>query len=323
MNFWFNHNRTLKKANKRSQKKMPRKILVIDGGGSGFRRAVVDGLEINDLRTASASSVKELLAFVATDLPSDLTGISYGMAGDILDHCKVVISPNCRWLDGVYLARLTQEATGGVATIVCNDMEAEATGAVKLFPNLPYFMAITWSSGIGIRIVKDGQILNDSEGGHMQLDPSGFAPTCGCGLRGCAEAILGGSNLRKTIFTETSDMGLVIPQGKDPAVFLDECYVQGQEWAVEIYDRLVYYMARYLANLQAVLHLPAIVWKGGIARGVLVGQKKEREVLLAMRGMLMNPEWANIDFHYAWDAHTVKDAGALLGAAEVFNRLSR
>jgi predicted NBD/HSP70 family sugar kinase len=299
------------------------KILVVDGGGSGFRKAFICGDKITDLsESGPLSNVAELMAFLKGNIPEDVKGVAYAMAGNIERCNKVVMSPNRHFLDGVNLGDITEE-TLGLRTFVFNDMEAEAIGAVKLFPGLRYFMAITWSSGIGIRIVKDGQILQDSEGGHMQLDPSGFAPMCGCGLRGCAEAILGGINLRKTILAEASEMGLVIPPGKIPAVFLDECYLQGHDWAVEIYDRLVYYMARYLANLQAVLHLPAIVWKGGIARGVLVGQKKEREVLLAMRGMLMNPEWANIDFHYAWDAHTVKDAGALLGAAEVFNRLSR
>jgi glucokinase len=62
------------------------------------------------------------------------------------------------------------------------------------------FIYLTVSSGIGGAVVSDGRLLTGAHGfggelGHMPVDLSG--PHCGCGLRGCIEAIASGTALAR------------------------------------------------------------------------------------------------------------------------------
>lgn len=296
------------------------RILSVDGGGSGFRKAIVEGTGISNLKeSTSIKSAQDLVDFVAEGIPDDVDGVAYAVAGDIEDHKIVVISPNLHFLDGINLAHITTVKTQR-ATVVCNDMEAAVSGMAVMFPELDYFMGITWSSGIGLRIIKDGKIISASEGGHAQLDPSPYAPVCGCGKRGCVEAILGGVNMQKRVMAELAAKGIRLPDAMSYGEYLDSCQEKKEEWAVEVYDKLIFGMARFLANIQITLCLQAIVWKGGIAKGILSKQKKDTDVLMLMGGMMMNPYWARkLKFYYCWQASELKDADSLLGAAAVYN----
>jgi len=299
------------------------KILSVDGGGRGFRKAVVENETITMLEESKIiTSSQGLIDFVARDMFSDVEAISFAVAGDIEHHQRVVISPNCRFLNGLDLAALTRVATDR-QVLVCNDMEAAATGMSVLFPDLKHFMGITWSSGIGMRIVMDGKVIGESEAGHMQFDPAENAPICGCGRRGCADVVLGGIRLQETVRNAANLHGDKIPERyKWPSVFLDDCYNAGLPWAVEISDKLVYDMARFLANLQSVLRFPVVVWKGGVAKGILLNQNRDRDIILQMRGMLMNPAWADdLRFYHSSLAHKTKDADSLIGAAKILRQI--
>jgi predicted NBD/HSP70 family sugar kinase len=291
-------------------------ILAVDGGGSGFRKALVRGTEISDLTEATGiETVSQLLDFVNQDLP-DVQGISYAIAGVIGNYDVFVKSPNIPFLNKVFLGSKTTERTGKPA-IVCNDMEAAVTGMAQFFPQLKYFMGITWSSGIGVRIFKNGKILSESEAGHMNIDCSSDAPLCGCGLRGCAEAILGGYNLKTTVICKKNESGEEIPNDcKNPNAYLHLCFDGGEEWAIEIYNDLCTGMARFLANVQSLLHLPAIVWKGMLGKQVL--SRIEYSIRMNMRKMLINPDWENdMKSYYVWGLGKCKDADSLIGAAEI------
>ena len=69
----------------------------------------------------------------------------------------------------------------------------------------------------------------------MVLDPSPFAPLCGCGKRGHAEAIIGGGAIERRIIAEADALELTkelkITLGKAegqvrPAEFLDKAYLE-------------------------------------------------------------------------------------------------
>jgi len=67
---------------------------------------------------------------------------------------------------------------------------------------LAHVMYYTVSTGIGSGVVHDGRLLvgrHDTEGGHQVLWPSwlGDAPPCGCGGRGCLEALASGSAIER------------------------------------------------------------------------------------------------------------------------------
>ena len=209
-------------------------VLAVDCGGSGSRKVIVQGTEIlhpEGCKNYPVSSLNELLEFIAKDFSQQdafyrVEGIALSVAGIIENHNKIIQSPNLPFLTGVNLGDLITQKLKR-PTIVCNDAEAMAQGMSAIFPQLEYFMGITWSSGIGVRIVKNGQIISDSEAGHMQLDPSTHAPMCGCGKRGCAESILGGVNLQKWIRRKTEFLKIEIPAHYTwPSIFL----VREEKW---------------------------------------------------------------------------------------------
>lgn len=290
-------------------------LRVIDVGGNGARRAEVIGTDVVDLiRSSDISSPEDLVEFATDKLPAGTEAIAYATAGIVTNHRHITVSPNAHWLDGVDLGGITRKAAGKPA-IVCNDMEAAVTGMAALFPQLEYFLGITWSSGIGVRVWRKGLgILTDSEGGHMCLDPSPFAPVCGCGRRGCAEAIAGGDALARRVIAETQARGIHIPASVPPGRFLDESYCRHVEWACSIYYLIFNAMSLYLANLQSLLHLPAVVWKGSCAKAFLADENGVRRLRNFAKQHCVNPAWVN-ELQFLFSPEPPVDKDSFIGAA--------
>lgn len=287
-------------------------VRAVDGGGAGFRRADVLGTEVRNLaKIGPVKTVDELLDFVCGDLIPETKGVAFVVAGEIENYNKVIKSPNIHLLDGVAFGDLTRKKSGRPA-IVCNDMEGSVMGMAALLPKLSYFMGITWSSGIGLRFYKNGEILADSEGGHILLDSSPYASRCGCGVRGCAESIIGGLALRRRVINETKALGITLSNGIDPCRFLDESYDKGEEWAINIYDMISTGMASFLATIQTLFRLPTIVWKGTFAKNAL--PRIEKDIRLKMRKKLFNPSWSE-EVRFIFSPKPEEDA--LIGAAQV------
>ena len=335
-------------------------IRVIDIGGDGFRRVDIESSAVEKIRAEIKDKIKDtdiikrkkesicdldsLMRFVVDGLDSGkIKGIAYSVAGVIEDHRLIKNSPNAHFLDGVDLKDVTEKYLKEkkqieLESFVFNDMETAVTGMATLLGNPPYFMGITWSTGIGLRIWSDGKILSVAEGGHMVLEPSPFAPLCGCGKRGHAEAIMGGASIERRVVAEASALGLPkelnIILGKEkgqirPAVFLDKAYLgqysdKAKIWATDFYGRIVRGMGIFLANIQSLLNLPLIVWKGTVAREVLWGRLKlESEVREVMKEYLIDPSWADEENLRLVETPGLGDRDAFIGAAAAFKAISK
>jgi glucokinase len=100
------------------------------------------------------------------------------------------------WRDFPLCSRLA--GSTGLATFVENDAKALALGegwrgAAR---DVPDFVAVVVSTGVGGGIVLDGRLLDGSGGnaghiGHVVVEPEGAA--CRCGGRGCLEAEASGT----------------------------------------------------------------------------------------------------------------------------------
>lgn len=342
-------------------------IRVIDIGGDGFRRVDIDSGAIEKIKSEDVEKVRaeinekikdsdilkkskesicdldSLMQFVADGFDgSKIRGVAYSVAGVIEDHGLIKNSPNAHFLDNVNLKQKTEDylEKAGLESFVFNDMETAVTGMATLLGRPRYFMGITWSTGIGLRIWSDGKILSVAEGGHMVLEPSPFAPLCGCGKRGHAEAIIGGASIERRIIAEANALGfpeeLDITLGKDEQkgeirapVFLDEAYLgrysdEAKVWAKDFYGRVVRGMGIFLANIQSLLNLPLIAWKGTVAREVLWGRLKlEPEVRAVMKEYLIDPGWADQDNLRLVETPGPGDRDAFIGAAAAFTAISK
>lgn len=299
-------------------------IRVVECGGSGFRSADVCQGDITLANCADIEmvpSVESLIRFATNALPENTKAIIFPAAGVIRKNRIIASSPNIPLLRNVDLP-FHMASVCNIPSFVVGDMESSVVGAAELFPSLSYFMNMTWSTGIGARIWKNGGILSESEIGHMIADPSPLAPLCGCGHRGCFEAFLGGKAIKKRVISECETSGLKIPENMHPCKFLDVEYKSGSFWALDLYERIIEQMALYLCNLQMALKLPAIVWKGTFAYAFFTDLKLGQNLKEEMRQFTtVAPEWID-DLEFCWDdPQNIENRDSFIGAAKIAREL--
>ena len=136
-------------------------------------------------------------------------GLCVGVPGLIDSDGVVRVAPNLGWHD-VDLRGQLAAALGDprYQVIVDNDANLAAIaehrwGADAGTANLAY---LTGELGVGAGVIVDGRLLHGARGftgelGHVQLDPAG--PECGCGRRGCLEALAGVAGLLRRANPDT------------------------------------------------------------------------------------------------------------------------
>ena len=207
-------------------------------------------------------------------------GVSCG--GPLDTKTGVVYSPpNLPGWDALPLkAKLESEFQ--IPVTIENDANASALAEYRFGGGRGYdvLLYMTMSTGIGGGIVINGQIYhgaNDSAGevGHQILLPDG--PLCGCGKRGCLEALCSGpaiarraqAAIRKQLETgktETTEL-LKLTDGCIETVKSEHVLAAartGDALALQLVDETAYYMGWGIANLVNILN-PDIVLLGTIA----------------------------------------------------------
>ena len=124
---------------------------------------------------------------------NELSGIGVGCPGPLdLDNGIVFDTPNLGWKN-VKLAKQLKAALGCPAVIL-NDVDAGTYGeyCFGAAKNAHCALGIFPGTGIGGGCIYEGEIIRGKtsscmEIGHIQVMPEG--PLCGCGRRGCLEAV--------------------------------------------------------------------------------------------------------------------------------------
>ena len=187
---------------------MTRTVIAGDFGGTNLRAALVDDAgevlvrhEVASTPDASPADVLErigkLLAAVreATATPPDAASLA--VAGLIdAEGGRVMVSPNIPAFRNLALTEPLSERLG-IPVSIENDASAAALGEHRFGAGrgTRHLLHATLGTGIGGGLVVDGRLYRGAQGlageiGHIVLDPAG--PPCGCGARGCLEAIAGG-----------------------------------------------------------------------------------------------------------------------------------
>lgn len=298
-------------------------VRVIEGGGKGFRRVDVTNGVIGEISTLKNVGVRieELLNFSQSELLADNVAIAFSIAGLIDKNGAITLSPNIPILTGIPLKELVAR-TYAKKIYVGNDMETAAKGMITIFPEFAdCCLVITWSSGIGIRFVWKGDVVSNSEASHICQDHSNGAQLCGCGLRGCADALIGGTGISRRLLSELPMRGVTIPTYQNPCAALDAAYLAGEKWAADMYQYIAVEMGKFLATLVSVIQIPAIIWKGSFAQKALRLPGVENAIREQMRNHLANPDWAlkqNLAFRFVpIPPNAIEDSEAFLGAASL------
>ncbi len=301
-------------------------VRVIECGGKGPRMVYVEDGKVTsslDFFWPEGADLVWLDLKIKGSLQPNTKAVIFSVAGTVYDNCRIGTCPNVPMLNELDV----QAFNSKIPIFVCNDMEAATTGMATLFPELPFFLGVTWSSGLGARIWKDKKIISDSEAGHLKIDHSPFAAICGCGQRGCAEAYLGGISTTKFIVGQAHYLGDTIPPDIHPCKWLDICYKNHEAWAIRHYKEVIIpAMGMFLAAMQNFGHFPAVVWKGSFALNAFSNIPcLEHEIRVAMQNEIMDEAWINdMKFEFV-DRSPIAccpaDHDAYIGAARIAEKL--
>lgn len=211
-----------------------------------------------------------------------ISAIGVSCGGPLDTKTGVVYSPpNLPGWDALPL-KAKLESEFDIPVTIENDANASALAEYRFGGGRGYdpLLYMTMSTGIGGGIVIDGQIYhgaNDSAGevGHQILLPDG--PLCGCGKRGCLEALCSGpaiarraqAAVRKQLEngkTATTEL-LKLTDGRIETLKSEHVLAAartGDALALQLVDETAYYMGWGIANLVNILN-PDIVLLGTIA----------------------------------------------------------
>ena len=244
-----------------------------------------------------------------------ISAIGVSCGGPLDTETGIVYSPpNLPGWDALPLKALL-ESEFEIPVTIENDANASALAEYRFGGGRGYnaVLYMTMSTGIGGGIVLDGQVYhgaNDSAGevGHQILLPDG--PLCGCGKRGCLEALCSGPAIarraqaavrnEKALATALLDLvGGRVEALRSEHVL--EAARHGDALALRLVRETAYYMGWGIANLVNILN-PDIVLLGTIA--------------IAAGDILLNPIRKTVsEFAMTRPAEAVKIAPAQLGEA--------
>ncbi len=266
-------------------------LLGIDIGGTKLVVALgdADGRPLSEARVedwAQGSAERDFERLVAevTALlaragvrATDVRGVGVSAPGPLDPVAGVVIqTPNLPgWLDFPLRERLARAL--GIPVRIENDANAAALaewrhGAGRGARSLVY---LTMSTGVGAGLVRDGRLwrghhFQAGEIGHMPIEPGGRL--CGCGMRGCLEAYVGGASLAARLREDVA--AGVAPalrelSGGDPARLSARLWTrairEGDPYSLRLRDEFVGRLAHGLAALVMILD-PERIALGTIVR---------------------------------------------------------
>lgn len=278
--------------------------LAIDIGGTKLAAALVDGQTITARRecptpaSQTPQALQEALQALIAPFLSRAERVAVASTGII--HNGVLTSINPANLGGLAQFPLVEFLSGitDLPVMAINDAQAAAWAEFCALPASDDMVFLTVSTGVGGGVVLNGKLQTGSGGlaghlGHTLADPGG--PLCGCGRRGCVEAIASGRGIAAQAQGELAGLDA-------KAIFVQAA--QGIPQARCLVARSAHTLARLIADVKAVTDCRNVVIGGsvGLADGYLP---------LVAEYLSQEPEIYQVALRAAHYRH---DAG-LLGAA--------
>lgn len=210
--------------------------------------------------------------------PPDIMGIGVACGGPLDAEQGVILGPpNLSTWNPVPIKAIL-EAEFGLDVELENDANAGALaewlfGAGRGKRHIVY---MTMGTGIGGGLILDGRLYRGANGnagevGHTRVVEHG-GPLCGCGKRGCLEALCSGPaiarRVRQAVQAAPSESHALLAQvGSPDELTAEHLFVaarQGDPLALRLVDETAYYLGIALANIIQTLN-PEVIVLGTIA----------------------------------------------------------
>ena len=203
---------------------------------------------------------------------TQVLGVGIALSGTVSKDGHVVLSSPMGWKDVPFRAWLDEHLHCPVCLFstrvrLLAEMALESNGGYK---NVVY---INVADGVGCSAVMEGQLLQGATGrggeiGHVIVAPEG--PLCGCGHRGCLEAVISGPALAEKILMElmgdrSSPLQQAIGPGDNHKTVIQkwgQALTRGDAYALEIRQYVESYLGKAVA-LAVNLYDPEMVILGG------------------------------------------------------------
>jgi glucokinase len=233
-----------------------------------------------------------------------VAGIGIGAPGAVdFEAGSVIFAPNMEgWKDVPLKKELEKQL--GVPVFVENDCNIAALGVyvAELKSKPKHMVGMFVGTGIGGGLIIDGELYSGfghtaGEVGHMVLEVSG--PKCGCGNKGCLEALASRTAIfqqiksgikdgEKTLLTEMLGDDLEDLRSGD----LRKAIRRGDKFVDRVIEGAAEYIGIATANLVNILNPEVVVLGGGVIEalademmGVIVETAKDYAMPGAMKGV--------------------------------------
>ena len=196
--------------------------------------------------------------------------------------------PNMVGWGDVPLGSLLEQALG-LEIVLVNDANAAAYGEWTHGAGVGtrWFVYITVSTGIGAGLVFDGHLLTGVRGvagelGHICIDPNG--PICGCGNRGCLEALASGTAIARRYNELAGSVREQIAHsdtGPGPATAADvaAAAAAGEPLSSRVFDEAATALGIGVANIVQLCNPEVVVLGGGVSlAGAMLFERVRRVV---------------------------------------------
>jgi glucokinase len=260
-------------------------ILGFDVGGSKISMFLSDRngniLKRSRVRTPDFKRPEDLIEQLVSmsrdaehSSPSEIETVSVVFAGAV-DGKRGIIrsSPNLFGGVEIPLSDILEDILK-MTVYIENDATATAISE-KIFGNgkaFANFIYLTLSTGIGGGIFMNNRVYRGSLGmagefGHMVVDPNG--PLCGCGRRGCFEAVAGGKAalkiMERTKAYERSQCLKEISLENVEAKHIFDCAEKADPACLEVVAELTHNMEEGIASLINIFDPEAVMIGGGLS----------------------------------------------------------
>jgi glucokinase len=284
-----------KKRKKRSKARKPGSLLLgVDVGGTKILAVVADrtGRVLGEVKHPTlgkqgpdavieriAAAARQALGRADADW-TDLQAVGVGAPGPVDPVAGTVYNaPNLPGWDEVALGPRLGEALG-VPVYVENDVNAGTYGEFALGAGrgVQDMVGIFVGTGVGGGLILDGALHQGFRGaageiGHMVLLADG--PVCGCGRRGCLEALASRVAISRDIWAgvragrESAIPSLV--KGKRRRITsgsLKKALADGDELVADVMGRAQWYLGLHAATLINALDPEMLVYGGGVVEAL-------------------------------------------------------
>ncbi|MEQ9441253.1 MAG: ROK family protein [Cyclobacteriaceae bacterium] len=264
--------------------------LGIDIGGTNTKFGFVDHdghmygeTSVSTIKTAPGD-VEAYLKYVYEEIEKlrdtideelNIVGCGIGAPNGNYFTGTIEYAPNLTFRGVVHLVRMFRQYYD-VPMVLTNDANAAAIGEMIYggAKGMKNFTMITLGTGLGSGFVANGELIYGQDGfagemGHLMNQPGGR--TCGLGRKGCLEAYVSATGIKRTVFKLLADMNDDSPLrdvtfNELTASMITELALKGDPIAKEAFDYTAELLGRKLSDIVAIFSPEAIFLLGGLAK---------------------------------------------------------